>query len=586
MTSPEVVLFAIQASLRLYAAGRKAYVDGTRDRALTLPLPRAPGLDTSAAVDWFTLDPVGRKIAQANRRVLWLLKQEPRTLHQEAELRQLFVVFYSENNPTAEDATPGAGSITGSELSALLEIRQWSEAEDTGRRTALQQIAGTLVNIAVDYFAHMPGAVSQNRPEGRALFTFLQVIDDVDFANTPVNDIAGDLLVAVLDSVAASPTLLSGGEKEQLFLEKVTRTLAESAKLHLANASELEKRDASAWLQLVARALVKGGADSVLSNPVLFLGVQPGAEESLAKDVGATIADLVIGEDRVTFRPLLSGEGLNTVVKAALTSVAKNPDLLKMDKQGFKNVVLAVARDLGKQPNLMTADILPEIVRLVLEKSADNMDLIWGKDFSDPGKHLLVVASQQLLEALAMEPDDGKWSPTLTKDQVLRVAEVVFDEVIDNPDWLTKRAGEASPILNVAVTAALDSLREQDGRRLSTEVGVAALQASVTAVAVRLPLLDPLPPRGQGAGKVALTAALDAIFETILDDALDTSTRWPLARNSALQTLVEVGLEKLAKIGAEQKHIDVLRTQLGHLIDGSLDLDQFASALETQLRAA
>ncbi len=50
--------------------------------------------------------------------------------------------------------------------------------------------------------------------------------------------------------------------------------------------------------------------------------------------------------------------------------------------------------------------------------------------------------------------------------------------------------------------------------------------------------------------------------------------------------LVEVGLEKLAKIGAEQKHIDVLRTQLGHLIDGSLDLDQFASALETQLRAA
>jgi hypothetical protein len=42
MVSPQIVFTAIQAGLRLYHVGYTAYVDSTRNRALTLPLPRGP----------------------------------------------------------------------------------------------------------------------------------------------------------------------------------------------------------------------------------------------------------------------------------------------------------------------------------------------------------------------------------------------------------------------------------------------------------------------------------------------------------------------------------------------------------------
>ena len=42
MVSPQIVFTAIHAGLRLYRAGYTAYVDSTRNRALKLPLPRAP----------------------------------------------------------------------------------------------------------------------------------------------------------------------------------------------------------------------------------------------------------------------------------------------------------------------------------------------------------------------------------------------------------------------------------------------------------------------------------------------------------------------------------------------------------------
>lgn len=581
----EIVFLAIQAGVRLYAAGRKAYVDSTRDRSLILPLPRAPELDFSTIKFWFSNDP-GSKIKQENPRISWLLEKTSRSPQEDMELRQLYSLYYDENNPTESEGKAGEASITGKELSVILEIRQWSATEDPGHRSALQKVAGTLVSIAVDYFANTPGAVSESRPEGRALLGFLKAIDDVDFADTPAQDIAGDLLIAVLDSVANSPELLSGGEKEQVFIQNITKTLSESAKNHLAGAPVLEKREAAVWLQLVARAVVKGGAETVLANPVRFLGVDPGAQTNIIQEVGGTIADLVIGPEKLTFRPLLSGQGLNTIVKATLTAVANNPEIITVDNQGVKNIIVALAGELGQKPNLMTKDILPELVRLVLDKSADNMDLLWGRDFSDPDRHLLVTASRQLLKALATQPAVGTWRPTLTKSQVLDVANVVLDEVIDNPDWLITRAGMANPVLEMAITGILAALKKADGQRINAETGVAALKGGVSAVALNINLLEKLPPGGQDAGKVALTAAIDAIFGTVFANNVNVTMKWRFARNSTIQTLIAVGLDKLAQTGAEQKHIDVLRVSLTNLVNGTLELNDLPVKLEQELRAA
>jgi hypothetical protein len=59
----EIIMFAIQAALQLYGAGRRAYVDGTRGRTLILPLPRMDGVQLDSARAWFTLEAQGIALA-------------------------------------------------------------------------------------------------------------------------------------------------------------------------------------------------------------------------------------------------------------------------------------------------------------------------------------------------------------------------------------------------------------------------------------------------------------------------------------------------------------------------------------------
>ena len=582
----EMVMFAIQAALQLYGAGRRAYVDGTRGRALTLPLPRIPGVQFDSAFTWFTLEELGMEVVKRMPRLKRLL--EGTTPADQAELIEVYLAIRAEVDPAWPDGTDARGQFSVEQISTLLEVRQWVRGETDKPPTALQQVAGTLINLAVDYFAHTPGAVSKERPAGRALLAFLSAIDDTDFANTAVTDIAGELMIAVLDSVAETPELAGGGKKEQALIASITKTMAASAKDHLKNAPTTERWEAATWLRLSTRALVKGGADAVLGNPVLFLDVKEGAESNVVSQVGKTVADLLIGEDRVTFRRLLSGEGLSAIVRSSLDAVAKNPELLKIGNEGLKNVLVAIAGDVAKTEGVLGPDLFPELARLVLEHSAENMDLLWGKEFATADRHLLVTASRSLLTSLAAPPPAGaKWTPRFTREQILQVAGTVFDEVVENPDWLVKRAGATSPPLGRAVEAMLASMRGLDGNRISADAGVAMLQAGLEAVALQLPLLNELPAGSADAGKVALTAALDAVFSELFRDGLGGAAQWRVARNSLVQGVVQVGLAELAKTGAGPDHISALRAAAKALADGGTppDLTAFAADLQHRLAA-
>lgn len=577
--SAETVLFAIQAGLRLYAAGRKAYVDGTRGRELNLPLPRSEGVDFTSAFTWFSTDEIGQGVAERHGRVRFLLDLDAHDPHHESELTELYLAFRAQ---LVED--PGAvaaGGANEEELGALLEVRQWAEDEPGAPRTALQQIAGTLINLSVDYFASQPGAVSTQRPEGRALLAFLQAIDDVDFANTPVRDVAGDVLVAVLDSVAENPGLISGGDREQLFLRNVTRSLAESAKTHLGpDAPSQVKLEAASWLNLVARSVIRGGAETVLGNPALFLDADE-PESDLILSVGSTLSGLVIGEEKLTFRRLLCAEGLEKLARSSLEAVARNPALLRTKNDGLTRILTELATDLARREGLLSPDLFPDLARSILEKTGDNLDLLWGKRVNDPARHLLLIATKSTLKELTRKPPTGTtWKPSLTREQVLAVTETVLDEVIEQPDWLLRRAEEASPPLTLALGTILDALRGLDERRISSETGVAILRAGVTAIGKRMELLDSL---GDEAGTRVISDVLSAVVGSILEAPEESEARWRLARNSAIQHLAEVSFYELARHGVTSAHRESLRAVVESLISGELSLEDFSATLGLRL---
>jgi hypothetical protein len=587
----QVVLFAIQAGVRLYAAGRKCYVEATLDRPLILPLPAGPGITAAAAVNFFNNDEKGRVISarEENERLRYLLTAEGTeglSREGEEELTQIYVAYLRELDPGLFERPTSPDEPKGWELVALMTVRQWSKGELGDKPTALQCIAGTLVNIAVDYFVQMPGAISDKRPAGRALKAFLEGIDDLGFADAPPAEIAGDLLIAVVDSVGAHPDLIGNTETEKKLVQSIAKTLAQSAKTHLdQDIPTNDKWEGSSWLQMIARAVIKGGADTVLADPSTVLGTGE-LEGKFIQEVGNTIADLVLGPDKVQFRALLSGEGINTVIKSALAAAAKNPEILRIGNKGLLNIIVGVAQGMKEQPNLLTNDIFPELARLVMDKSADNLDLVWPEGSSDPAKHLLLTGTRELFLALAKGTHQEGW-PTLTKAQLVGIAEEVLDEIVENPDWLVERAAIGNDkALSVAVGAALDSLQQFKGLRLSSDAAAAAISAAVSASATRFELLYKLPSGGVDAGKVAIRAAMDAIFESAFGDDVNVEKKWVRARSSTLSAVLEVALDKLAKIGAEQKHIAILRQDIGGLIDERLTIVQLGERLEQRLKAA
>jgi len=335
---------------------------------------------------------------------------------------------------------------------------------------------------------------------------------------------------------------------------------------------------------LIAHSVVKSGAATILADPVRFLSVRPGAEANVVHQVGAALTELVIGKDEIKLRALLSGEALGKITKALLSAVAQNPDVLQVGNDGFKSLIRELALDLASRQDLFSDGLLPDILQLVLEKSAANLALLWPAGSDSPTNHLLVGATSQLLNALAESAADGAW-PRLTRGQMLSIAETVFDEVADNPAWLIERVNGHSA-LGTGLKAVVTSLGNQPAAKINTNTLMVALRAGLMAAATDRSLLKKLPVPGTDAGKVALEAAIDAIIETVNGDTVPADRKWRLMRNSSLQALIEIGLGSLAENGSQQKHIDALRVELTLLIQMSYGFADYKDRLDARLKAA
>jgi hypothetical protein len=572
--SVSTVIFAIKAGIRLYQAGEQVLVQNTADRALPLPLPIGEVSDEAGAQMWLKTNSDAKKLSERDDFSRLKALRSTDTGNWSKDDKEYVTTVYSgwQNDKSREAGYVTGKSVTTVEAAAYIEISQWSKTEDTGHTTALQRIAGTLVNIAVDYFIQTPGALNLDRPEGRALKGFLEAIDNTDFAGGAVESIAGDVLLAVLDAVKWEPDLIGKGETTQKFVKGIAASLGESTNkfldnIHLLPDDERERR--TAWLQMLAHAMVSGAANVVLTDPEKILGA--GKEEApVIKEVGGTMADLLLGGDdaqRLQFEALFSGEGLNEVVKASLKAVSENPAILGVNNRGLRQLIVDVSGELAQYDDLFARDMGPELIRLILEKTGADLPLLVGGSADNPKKNLLVLAASDLLANISEKSWSGGWHPTLTRDQVLDVAEDVFDEVLDNPYWLRKIQSVGGPDdtpLSVAIEAVVTSLKNTGkGDRLSSETVIAAIKAGVDAAAMDLALLKKVPDAAAGDARTALTAALDAVFDGIFADSSTAATRWRQAGNAALQATVELVLDEFAGVAAQQgvKSAQITRIQ-------------------------
>jgi hypothetical protein len=595
----ELILFAIRSAIKLGQQSREAYVDATRRRELVLPLPNFPtAITVDSAGGYFIGE--GLRHVRASPRLAGLVDKwkarTPLAADEEQELRVLRCeCFVQDLSEAGLPVTAADVSIFDPEdLRTLLAVRQWGRGTDP-TPSALRRVGGTLIEIGVDYFATMPGALNTHSTTGKIAQAVLAGLEPLQFSEIGLAELPGRLFVATLETVSTHPDLLSGDPKVQELVQVTSRGLAHDVGARIALMRERGDSDSSReariaeWAELVFRSILGTGGRMVLEDPRTFLGVEPAGEAALVSEVGKSVLGLVLDEPDGALTRVFSREGVDVVLRAALTTVARHPEIV-VDRSdvGLRALLASVAGELAQFETLLTPAMLPEVTRLILEKTGEHLELLWPEMATRPENHLLLTAARTSLAILTQKPPaSARWKPTFGRDELLAVTGTVFHELVQNPAWLLAAAGDTHPSLRAALEAALGVLRARGTRQLSVATATGILQASIRAVALRSEFLESMPAGGRLAGQPVLTAALDVILTAIYDPP-GARAAWRLARADTVVAIVQLGLGELARQGASPARVAALdafvREQAAGIEAGrAWDPDTFATGLRTAL---
>ena len=594
----ELIMFAIRSAIKLGQQSRSAYVDATRRRELLLPLPNFPTAITVDSAGSYFIGEGERHVRRPSRLADLVDRWKARTPLAAAEIEELRVLrceyFVQDLTDAGLPVTAAdASTLAPADLQALLAVRQWARGTDP-TPSALQRVGATLIEIGVDYLATIPGAVNANSTTGKLAQAALAGLEPLELTEISLSELPARLFVATLETVSSQPGLLTGDPKVQELVRVTARGLAQDVGARVAvmrasgdSDSSREARVAE-WGELVFRSVLGTGGRMVLEDPKTFLGLGAAGEAALVSEVGKGVLGLVLDGSDGDLARVFSREGVDAVLKAALATVARHPELLAGTKdEGLRALLVSIAGELGRFETALTPALLPELTRLILEQTGEHLEVLWPDLARKPEHHLLLTAARTSLAILTQPPPAGaRWTPAFGRQDLLAVTGTVFDELVQNPAWLVAAADDHAS-LRIALEAALAVLRARGTSRLGVATAAEVMQASIRAVALRAELLEPMPAGGPLAGQPVLAAALDAMLATIFDPP-GARAAWRLARTDAVVGLVQVGLGELARRGATPQRVaaldGVLRTQAAGIEAGQAwDLDTFATGLRTAL---
>ncbi len=440
--SAEAILFAINSALRLSQSIRRAYANSLRSRAILLPLPSFDNKPNPFTINRF-FDLEGAQFVEEIEALKYLhrknqveiLSPEELSEYQEYYRSLFFIVTEGDSNPQIREA-----GLNTDDLISLLKIRQW-EKDTRFATTTLQLVAGTIVEIGVDYFHQFPKSIQRETVMGQALSRLLSALDTIpfseeeDFKEAVSHKIIPRLFITAVETIQELPDEWIRDEKLRQFIESTSRGISEDLYRRISPDLSTDEMDASIhWGQLLLSSLIKNAGHAAFSSPHLILDLNKGPQQ-LISSTGLIIMDLLYAEDdlKIDLKNIFSFHTLDVLVKNAFIIFADYPELLaKDDRLGliFKEVSIAVA-----QSPIPLSRLLPEILRIILEKTALHLPTIWNYEEENP-RHLLVVALKLFLEALSRSSQNGPMQ--LSSRQILELLELLMEEVARHPKLLEK----------------------------------------------------------------------------------------------------------------------------------------------------
>ncbi|MFM1892484.1 MAG: hypothetical protein RLZ44_1561 [Pseudomonadota bacterium] len=587
----DLVLFAIRGALQVGSQARVACVNSAKRTALVLPLPdfnRAPSF--SAAVDFFA-DLQHEGPAQLVALIRKIRDNEPFA----TEEREQLIEYH--NDELAKAAFGGADfknlddgtALSAESFNALVTIAQWQRGADPNP-TVLQSIAGSLLDVCVDYFVQTPDSLDASSRKGRALKSFLTALDDISFAQAPVKQLPRKLMIGVLETIDANPDLLTSDSRYQEIIGCTARSLVTDVGARLIHVEDDLTRTEriEAWGESVFRSVLSSTGQLILSDTGRYLGVDDKGRQALVECTGHAILGMVDKAPQGGLEAVFSGANLEQLVDTVLLVLAENPSLVTADDSRLGPLIASAAADIAAIDALEHKGLVPEVVRLIVSATGENADLIWP-NMADPAGNLALTAARTVISVITEPPPAGAaWKVRLSDADIAQVTETVLVELASNPAWLIDELGHGESTLQAVLQATFGVIRARGQNILSKQSGLHILQASIQAVAQRRELARKLPN-----GDALVAAVIDACLASLLNTG-NESALWQLARGETLEAVLDVTLQAISRIDfsaisptAVVSLVDLVLQEHVALLQGGAawDAQAFAGALEAKLNA-
>jgi hypothetical protein len=611
MIHAEMIMLAIRAGIKLGGVARQAYVASTRQGELMLPLPESfyqPDLAT--AENFFSKGHggsqylvEGSRLADLYHRAFVLDDQNNKlTFQEEAELVEICREYLARNNTFGGQGgnvhLADGATIDLESWNALLTVRQFDRGEvELQNRRLLHALLGTIVEVGVDYFATIPGALNTNSRYSKVLKAFIEALDQIPFADLDyerdwLNDLGGRFLVAALETVSFHPELITNDPNIERLVQVTSLALTDDVRKRLVKIKNnmAKKNNLKNWAELIFSSILSSAGREVINTPGRYLGIDEADETVLIKKVGNAFLDLAVEVDDLTLYRAFGKEGLDTMTRAVLKAVAEYPTLVGAgDQNPMSALVTDLAKTLANVENRFNSEMLPQLVRLIFVKSGAHLDLIWKAyidDPTEPRNHLMLTAAKKIISILTENTPGQKWEPKFNKTDLLSITETVLDELANNPNWLLMEAADIDDLMEAALKSTLDAFKDRGDERLSSTVAAEMLKAAFKAAAMRMELTQKI----EGLEKTLVAAAADAILSVIFDKNLtDKKAKWQLFRSESLISLFNISfLTLVKKTNLEKPAIEMLQKALKDKVKKfaagePVDLERFEEELEHAL---
>lgn len=490
---PELVIFAIESAVKL---GRKIYsvlVDETAERPLLLPIGE-----------------LHANVAQ-NEAVLFFARPENAHLigrdgpYFGCSAEERLIAYKTLLHLTDRLDLPPAGLRGASE--AIAQIHAFRQlAPGAGAKSPAQRIIGTVFEIGVDYFAAHPESLSKNSAARKVLHSFLEGVDETDFAEGAPMQIVGDVLGAALHTVGNNPDWTIDDRYLAPLLGGIASALAQELE-EAAEGSAADQWSATRFFERMSAAVVRGGLAAFNENLNVFLPTEGAARALVSATVAQVLGGIRGNED------FFNAATLELIFKSALGAAAENAELFT--KNNFLQKLIARTLEALAAPR--ASELFPEGTVGIVLASALEVVCEHAETLLDPQntqEHLLAFVIEALAENLGPRLA-GDTKQFLSRRHLLQLVRVLFNEVASHPEqWVdgkdSKRTALAQMIGSVA-----SALGEEPLRFVSGATFVELVQVLVPVVANNAEKLldsDSTAPHAN-----VLLKALQQIVRTVLE---------------------------------------------------------------------